>query len=97
MLPIYGNTTTVSCQRVCQVQCTYVVLFTLMPISIQFIANITCQVLLYSIFVYYRPVLNKKTRDQASLEHDFSVSKIQLLRSELAKINSSLQAYQPER
>ncbi|XP_019850691.1 PREDICTED: rhophilin-2-like isoform X2 [Amphimedon queenslandica] len=41
-------------------------------------------------------VLNKKTRDQASLEHDFSVSKIQLLRSELAKINSSLQAYQPE-
>ena len=56
--------------------------------------------LVYVLFifgVFSRKVLNKKTRDQASLEHDFSVSKIQLLRSELAKINSSLQAYQPER
>jgi hypothetical protein len=42
------------------------------------------------------PSSNNKTRDQASLEHQYSRSKIQLLQSELAKINSSIQAYQPE-
>ena len=44
-----------------------------------------------------RPSLDSRTRDLAALEHQFSVSKIQALQAELAKINSSLQAYQPER
>ncbi len=40
--------------------------------------------------------LDHKTRDQAALEVNFADSKIRLLQSELAKINSSLQAYQAD-
>ena len=38
-----------------------------------------------------------KTKDQASLEMSFAESKIKALQAELAKINSSLHAYQAER
>ena len=38
-----------------------------------------------------------KTRDQALMEASFAESKIRALQAELAKINSSLQAYQQER
>ena len=38
-----------------------------------------------------------KAKDQASLEMSFAESKIKALQSELAKINSSLHAYQDER
>ena len=38
-----------------------------------------------------------KARDQAQLEASFAESKIRALQAELAKINSSLQAYQQER
>lgn len=37
-----------------------------------------------------------KARDQAILEANFAESKIRALQAELAKINSSLQAYQQE-
>ena len=41
--------------------------------------------------------LDHKTKDQATLEMSFAESKIKALQSELAKINSSLHAYQDER
>ena len=41
--------------------------------------------------------LDHKTKDQASLEMSFAESKIKALQAELAKINSSLHAYQDER
>lgn len=41
--------------------------------------------------------LDHRTKDQASLEMSFAESKIKALQSELAKINSSLHAYQDER
>lgn len=40
--------------------------------------------------------LDNKTRDLANLEHEYSKSKIQVLQTELSRINSSIQAYQPE-
>jgi hypothetical protein len=43
-----------------------------------------------------RASLGGKTRDQALLEANFAESKIRALQAELAKINSSLQAYQQE-
>lgn len=44
-----------------------------------------------------RASIDHKTRDQAMLEANFAESKIKALQSELAKINSSLQAYQKEK
>ena len=44
-----------------------------------------------------RSSLDNKTRDLANLEHEYSKSKIQVLQTELSRINSSIQAYQPER
>jgi hypothetical protein len=41
--------------------------------------------------------IDHKTKDQASLEMSFAESKIKALQAELAKINSSLHAYQDER
>lgn len=38
-----------------------------------------------------------KAKDQAALEMNFAESKIKALQAELAKINSSLHAYQAER
>ena len=44
-----------------------------------------------------RASIDHKTRDQAMLEANFAESKIKALQAELAKINSSLPAYQHER
>ena len=44
-----------------------------------------------------RAAIDHKTRDQAKLEANFAESKIRALQAELARINSSLQAYQQER
>jgi hypothetical protein len=43
-----------------------------------------------------RASMDHKTRDQAMLEANFAESKIKALQAELARINSSLQAYQQE-
>lgn len=41
--------------------------------------------------------LDPRTKEQAALEMSFAESKIQVFQAELAKLNSSLQAYQKER
>ena len=43
-----------------------------------------------------RASLDHKIKDQAALEMNFADSKIRVLQSELAKINSSIQAYQAD-